>query len=135
MDLIEFIDTTPLTLPSTTIPIHKCPPNEIAVGCDYCREAFCCDSGRVSFEFQPKDIRWDCDIVIRDVKNWFIARTLERIMGCQNGMMKPALGCDLEFFRVCSDAKCVCDIANGYARALDDSCVKGSDCQQYFTGK
>ena len=55
--------------------------------------------------------------------------------GCQNGMMKPALGCDLEFFRVCSDAKCVCDIANGYARAPDGSCVKGSDCQQYFTSK
>ena len=49
-------------------------------------------------------------------------------------MMKPALGCDLGFLRVCSDAKCVCDVANGYARAPDGSCVKGSACQQYFTG-
>ena len=54
--------------------------------------------------------------------------------GCQNGMMKPALGCDLGFLRVCSDAKCVCDVANGYARAPDGTCVKGSACQQYFTG-
>ena len=49
-------------------------------------------------------------------------------------MMKPALGCDLGFLRVCSDAKCVCDVANGYARAPDGTCVKGSACQQYFTG-
>ena len=49
-------------------------------------------------------------------------------------MMKPALGCDLGFLRVCSDAKCVCDVANGYARAPDGLCVKGNECQTYFTG-
>ena len=51
IDLIEyceFIGTPPPTAPSTTIPTHNCPSNEIAVGCDHCREAFCCDSGRVS---------------------------------------------------------------------------------------
>ena len=71
----------------------------------------------------------------KECKKLVHCETLKESWGCQNGMMKPALGCDLDFFRVCSDAKCVCDVANGYARAPDGSCVKGSDCQQYFTGK
>ena len=55
IDLIETCEFTgvPPTAPSTTIPTHACPPNEIAVACDACREAFCCDSGTVYFEFKP----------------------------------------------------------------------------------
>ena len=122
----EFIGVPP-TAPSPTI---DCGSNEIAVSCDSCAEAFCCDSGKVStnIHFSKHDVV--CSVACIDLH--VFRRQLKDSWGCQNGMMRPALGCDLSFLKVCSNAKCVCDVANGYARAPDGTCVKGSACQQFF---